>query len=849
MIRSEIIFSLIYFPSLILAQTQLSGTDKLAVKFDGKYGQVEVGGVYVGAEFHHSRPLPSRISFYYPVANSIDLSSDYWKRDESQPFKLLVAVDGRTDTIGTKPCEYEWTPYEADFVDHRPGYNLDISYRFCASIPFMVVKMTFTNESKTAKEFHVTSLLRTTLRTCQTYAWKDTADVTHSADGRDFIANFRYPDTDSASVVVVNAGEVLPAAAGAQSTSVGVAHPTAKFEYNKKVAPSGKFTIVQLIGSCKIVESKEMVEKARSEWKQDLDKRSHQISDYVYRDASINVPDQSLEQTAHWSKATLAADKHYIGGISEYITKSSGSCNGIGREQYGNGSVVPMPCPAEYNFFFTHDVLLTDLGAVFFDLKRVKNDLLYIRSLTQPDSILPHAYYWRDDGFKTEFALPDNWNHLWFMIVCGTYLKHSSDMKTLRLMYPILKKSAEMTLSNLGSDGLAYSTRPDWWDIGNNYGARSFLTALMVHALKEYSFVALSLGEDATFADSCLATSNTLQKNLTEKLWNSKVGYLLNTFDTGATDFHYFAGSLVAVDYDVLDKARSDTLMMTAQGELLDKNLGIRTAMPADFDTLTPLYRFKEGEPGAPYFYLNGAVWPQTTALYILGLIQLNRVDEARQALEKYLTITGIENSPNGQPSFYEYRLSNLSSPLYGRVDKPNFMWAGGWYLNTLYHLMGVRENEWNVSIVPDVPSGFERMDYDMTVAGSLCRFMWQGSGEFFKEIVADGKNLHSAVFFKGAKKVVVECGTPDSPYLESASCVIDRVKYDKVGKSLEINARGLAGMESVLTIVSPFPVEKVLVGKKKIFPEISSTKKDGIYTIAFEFRFEKGNEIAYLNF
>jgi len=49
----------------------------IAYTFDGHFGQVEVGGRYAGAEFHRSRPLPSRISFYYPVANSIELSTGY----------------------------------------------------------------------------------------------------------------------------------------------------------------------------------------------------------------------------------------------------------------------------------------------------------------------------------------------------------------------------------------------------------------------------------------------------------------------------------------------------------------------------------------------------------------------------------------------------------------------------------------------------------------------------------------------------------------------------------------------------------------------------------------------------
>ncbi len=820
------IVSQMFFPGFILAQTRLFGTDSLAVKFDGKYGQVEVGGAYAGAEFHHSRPLPSRISFYYPVANSIDLSTSYWKRDESEPFKLLVNVDGRTDTVGTEPCEYSWTPYQARFVDRRPDYRIDIAYHFCDSIPFMVFEMTFTNEAKVSKAVRITSLLSTTLRTCQTYAWKDTAEVRYSDDGSVYTANFRYLDTDSATVLVVNAGSMTPSDRVVESTWKETVNPVARFDYSEKIPPSGKATIVQLIGSCKIPEASKMVVNARRRWKKDIINTERRISDYVYQDAVLRVPDKTLEQTAHWSKAELAADKHYI-----------------------DGSVVPMPCPAEYNFFFTHDVLLTDLGAVFYDLQRVKQNLLFIRSLTRPDSILPHAYYWRDNGFKTEFAAPDNWNHLWFMILCGTYLKHSDDRATIRLMYPILKKSVEMTLSNVGPGGLAYSIRPDWWDIGDNNGARSYLTALMVRALREYCYVALSLDRDREFASSCLSISDKLEKNLSNKLWNSKSGYLLNTMENGATDYHYYAGSLVAVDYDVLDKDKADSLMLTARKHLLDTNLGVRTAMPADFDTLTALYRFKSGEAGGTYTYLNGAVWTQTTAWYILGLIQLNHVDEAKMALQKYLSINGIEHSPNGQPSFYEYRYSDPSSPLYGKIDKPNFMWAGGWYLNTLYHLIGVRENEWNISLVPDVPSGFDSMDYDLTLAGKLFRVTWKGSGKYFKGIFIDGKPSNSAVLSRGGRSIIVERGTPASPYLESATCVVKQVTYSTRNDGMEIDVKGFQGQTSLLTLVSPFHVKRVRLGNRDVTSRISSASKGGVYTVTLPFRFEKQNERAYFKF
>ena len=75
---------------------------------------------------------------------------------------------------------------------------------------------------------------------------------------------------------------------------------------------------------------------------------------------------------------------------------------------YLNGQFVPMPCPAEYNFFFTHDLLQTSLGVVNFDLEYVKNGLQYLLSLTGPDNVLPHAYYWKDGKYVTEYCNSSN---------------------------------------------------------------------------------------------------------------------------------------------------------------------------------------------------------------------------------------------------------------------------------------------------------------------------------------------------------------------------------------------------------------------------------------------------------
>ena len=45
-----------------------------------------------------------------------------------------------------------------------------------------------------------------------------------------------------------------------------------------------------------------------------------------------------------------------------------------------------------------------------------------------------------------------------------------------------------------GDDELMWSKRPDWWDIGNIYGPRTYMTILAVKAIREYSFISSVLG-------------------------------------------------------------------------------------------------------------------------------------------------------------------------------------------------------------------------------------------------------------------------------------------------------------------------------------------------------------------
>jgi hypothetical protein len=778
---------------------------ELDIHFKGGYGQVEIGGNYVGAEFHHSHPLPSRLSFYYPVANSIVTSADYWHRDKSFPMTILLNSEGKTDTIGRIPYAYQYTPFNAQFESIENDYKITFSYDVCDDLPILVLKMTLKNITNQSRIFSLKTSVQTNLRTSHTFALRDKALVQYLNNSAIATAAFNNVDTDSAFVFIANAGEV-PVNNMSDSTQL-VSDPNLQFSYQRNIGASERIEIIQLIGMCRQKESTQIINKSLHSWHESISKNKERILNYTFRQTHYSIADSVLMQTLHWSKAVLASNQHYI-----------------------NGHFMPMPCPAEYNFFFTHDLLLTDLGAMNFDLDYVKHGFQFLLSLTKEDSILAHAYYWKDTRFFTEYCNSDNWNNMWIIITASAYLKHSADYKTVEELFPILKKSLQLMLESKGDDDLMYAKRPDWWDIGNVVGAKVYNTTLMYKALQDYAYIALKLNKKNEPLSDYMQLMARMKKEFNTKFWDERSEFLMNMIDKETVDYHYYSGSLVSTYYGLLDNDKKSRLLKTAKDTLLDVNIGIRNAMPPDFHKMISVYKFNGMEAGEPYFYFNGAVWPQGNVWYALGLISDNQVEEAKDVVKKYLTLSGIEHSPNGQPSFYECRITDPESPRYGEIDKPTFLWAGGWYLHTLYQLAGLRENSWNMYFDPNLPRGFENAEYDLTLLGKLCRVRWRGQGNYLYKIKIDGQIQYSAVIFSPATNIILERGKPNTPYLAKANCQINNVIFQNSEQKLSIAFSGIVDQIADLVVISPNRLQKSELNGSdfsSIFEEINT---GGIY-------------------
>jgi hypothetical protein len=330
--------------------------------------------------------------------------------------------------------------------------------------------------------------------------------------------------------------------------------------------------------------------------------------------------------------------------------------------------------------------------------------------------------------------------------------------------------------------------------------------------------------------------ADTLHKYLIEKLWNADLKYLTSFYQDGTEDKHIYMGSMLASHFELLDDKKNMQHMETAKKYLLDDNLGVYTLFPMDLHKLGDYLGFAGNEAGQPFYYANGGVWPHGNAWYVLSLISNDKNDEAYEFIKKIMTINGVMNSPNGQPSMYEYRISDKSNPeLYGQIDKPQFLWAGGWYLYSLYNLFGLRENDWNISFEPYLPDKMSSLVLSITLKGKLVPVEISGSGRTVSSFKVNDIDVPSVIVprdYSGIKNLKINLGKTLTPYLNNANAKVYSPKYNAEEKLLEFGLEAAADYQNKFEIISPTEIEYIYYNNIKLSDNIILTMFDGLYKI-----------------
>jgi hypothetical protein len=226
-----------------------------------------------------------------------------------------------------------------------------------------------------------------------------------------------------------------------------------------------------------------------------------------------------------------------------------------------------------------------------------------------------------------------------------------------------------------------------------------------------------------------------------------------------------------------------------------------------DFHKLIDYLKFQGNEAGEQGYYINGGVWPHGNAWYALSLISAGKRKEALEFIKRNMTLNGIMDGPNGQPAMYEVRYGDKTNKnIYGKIDKPEFMWAAGWYLYSLYNLFALKENDWNITFDPYKPENFKTISFGLTVNGSKTLTRIQGNGEFISSIKYDGKEIPSAVIptdLTGVKEIIITEGKIGLPYIKNINSELKEISFNKSNKSLSFKAVSFEGNNVTAEVIS----------------------------------------------
>lgn len=845
--RLIVLFTCLLFTSII-SQSFSEFNNDLTIKFNGD-GKFEVGSPFIGIELHHTSPLLQRISFYYPVANSIDLSTDYWTRDTSFISSMAMQIDDVFELIGDSNFELEVTPFSLKFINKNEFRSIEISYHFAKNKPAMLEQIEITNLSDRKKNFRFITYQDASLRTSHTFALKNKAHTRYYKKGNALIAEYYDSETQNVSLFSINTGEQSKS-----FTSIGDYNlvnsnkkeyfKKIKFDnslltkensgkaaftylYEKDIPPGEKLIVKQIIGSATAEEINPLVNYLVANYENEVEEYENYILTKSCKGQVIKTNDEIVDHSVQWALAILETNNHYI-----------------------DGDFVPMPCPAEYNFFFTHDVLLTNLAVVNFNTERVKHDLQFIIKHADGEHTIPHAYYWKDSEYVTEYAGADNWNHFWFIINCASYLRHTNDRDFLKELYPFIEKSLDLVMKNKKEDDLIWAYQPDWWDIGSKFGPRAYMTILAVKTIRDFIFVSSVLNKNINKLKNWEDTSSKMIEALRQKLWNSEKNYLMNFYEAGVPDPHFYTGSLLAAHFNLLEKEKQEKLVNTASNVLLDPEIGIYNVYPMDYNELQSYLDLQPNEAGAPFYYANGGVWPHGSAWYALGLISDDKKNEALEFVKKNMTVKGIMNGPNGQPAMYEYRVAKKSDPeVYGIVDKPQFLWAGGWYLYVMYHLLILNENEWNISLEPYYAENMEEMNFTIDYFGRKSKIVIDEQSKEWDAIKMGDKIIPTTILPAAINITdTIELIQKSIPSLNSTEAVLNGIEYSEDLNTLTLKLSAFPRHTNITKIISPIEPQKILIDNQE-HSNYGVKLSNGKYLISFEFIHPSAETIVQIKF
>lgn len=312
------------------------------------------------------------------------------------------------------------------------------------------------------------------------------------------------------------------------------------------------------------------------------------------------------------------------------------------KEAYDAAIIVLEKCETGKGFYaaypgyqgvWARDSVITSMGASMLGdkFKKVFADSLKTLAENQSEKgQIPNAVIYENEKKKVDYKSIDS--SLWFVIGHYIYKSRYKDNS----LFNRYKKNIEravlwLSYQDMGEDGLLeQGPTSDWQDaFPHRYGHTINTQALWYKVLnlvgnkKESSKV-----------------RNVVDNNHDDGLWNGNfyIPWRWKNHNKYHERGEWFdsLGNLLAIVFELADKKKAEKIILHIKKNGIDKPYPIKTISP-------PILRgtkdwqdyFEDCGAKDPWNYSNAGIWTFIGGFYVLALVKIGKIDEAKEQLEK----------------------------------------------------------------------------------------------------------------------------------------------------------------------------------------------------------------------
>lgn len=291
--------------------------------------------------------------------------------------------------------------------------------------------------------------------------------------------------------------------------------------------------------------------------------------------------------------------------------------------------------PNGYNAVWARDSMIAMIGASVVDdpgfKETFKRSIMTLALHQSKNGQIPNCVdKWEDRKPHVDFQSIDS--TLWFIIGNYVYKDRYNDDSLLKKYKDNIERALSwLRCQDTGENGmLGQLPTSDWQDaFPHRYGYTINTQALY------YKVLNLVWDED-----SLVKLKNMVNENEDKTLWNGKfyVPYRWknhrNYKEIG--DWFDSLGNFLAIVFDLADKEHAVKILSHVKTHKINMPYPVRTIFPS----ITKKHKdwqdyYLDCGAGKPNNYSNGGIWGYIGGFYILSLIKMGRIDEARIALTR----------------------------------------------------------------------------------------------------------------------------------------------------------------------------------------------------------------------